>query len=321
MDYSNYTLVSFGDSFTFGQGLVSVKKFGGKWGPQMKEACNELSYVNMISNRLGVKNTINMAMPGASNAGILSTIRSFYDKHRDTENHLYVIALTLADRDEISSMRDTTGLQHVYDFTYSGWREAKTFIQRNKKEIIHAFGYNRDIYTNVSDTAMGEFMSYYMHKYTMLIKHIHVYNGIIDFLKSRNIKFVIVDLINDAPALNERFNILEEFELDGWRKTFTDDLHIIDNSLVELYYRDLENKTVPQYLNWYTFKNMTEFLGMNKEMTRETHKCVDDYVMKYGKDYLGDIEKTRIPGDGHWNRLGHEIASHLIEDWIRKHYE
>ena len=168
---------------------------------------------------------------------------------------------------------------------------------------------------------MIEFMTYYMNKYTMLIKHIHVYNGIVDFLKSRNIKFVILDLINDTTALNDRFNILEDFELDNWRRVYTDGLQLIDNSLVEIYYKDLENKKILQYLNWYSMKELNEYIGMNKPNSRKSHKCIDEYALNYGKDHLGNAEKVRIPGDGHWNALGHEVVSHLVEYWIRKHYE
>ena len=63
MNFSEYTLVSFGDSFTFGQdtvpnyihqrhGIPAIHK-------QWKSECNANSYTQVIADKMGFKDTLN----------------------------------------------------------------------------------------------------------------------------------------------------------------------------------------------------------------------------------------------------------------------
>ena len=71
MDFSEYTLVSFGDSFTFGQDVylkydTSVKDLR-PIQEQYKINCNNLSYTKLISDSIGFKDSLNFGTLAASN--------------------------------------------------------------------------------------------------------------------------------------------------------------------------------------------------------------------------------------------------------------
>lgn len=314
MSFADQRLVAFGDSYTFGQGLYPFEGEFKNW----KQKCNDISYINLVSQQLGFGEHINMSYPGASNAGIMSMIKSFYSKNKNAENDLYVISLTLADRDEISSLAETTNRQNVFDFTYTGWEHARSLI-KSKDKNVDAYGYNLDCFTKISENTMKVMLSYYYNKHTMLLKHIHTFNSIVDFLNARNIKFVLLDGINDAPSLQKRYDILKTFDWNNWRQ-FYKEHNYIDKSIVEIYYEDLENNEIPQYLNYYNFKHYKEFVGTGKINPKKVYKCMDDYVLKYGKEHHGSSDYVTIPDDGHWNQEGHLVASYLVSDWIKRHH-
>ena len=66
MDYSDYTLVSFGDSFTFGQGVVPHYNDADYDREYWKEQCHANSYTKFISDELNFKDVINLGIPGNS---------------------------------------------------------------------------------------------------------------------------------------------------------------------------------------------------------------------------------------------------------------
>ena len=81
MNFSEYTLISFGDSFTFGQDTVppydkSVKDIR-PIQKQYKIDCNNLSYTKFISDSLGFKDSLNFGTLSASNERSLMHLETF----------------------------------------------------------------------------------------------------------------------------------------------------------------------------------------------------------------------------------------------------
>ena len=313
MNFSDYTLVSFGDSFTFGQGLTDPHPMF-----DTKEANNSKAYSNIIKNQLGFKDIINLGFPGASNDGILSMMQTFYHKNRDP-NHFYLISLTSPERDEIFTIRESTKLYNTFDFSYQSWKSGNREWKSKNKELNRLSGYDFEIYSKLSDNTVKEFLTYYHNNYSILLKHVHTFYGMINFLLNNNIKFCIVDVLNDAPSLNGRYDILKQIEKDGWRKYFIDNGYV-DVELLEMYYEDLEKKNIKQYLNFYELIDLPEFVGTGKPNNKKCFSNIHSYVLKYGKEHLGDAKNVLLPCD-HWNNSGHEIAAALISDFIRKTHD
>ena len=87
MNFSEYTLVSFGDSFTFGQdtvpkydnqshGLPAIHK-------QWKKDCNVNSYTQVIADRMGFKDCLNFGVLAGSNERSLTLLESFLRTNPD----------------------------------------------------------------------------------------------------------------------------------------------------------------------------------------------------------------------------------------------
>ena len=81
MIFSEYTLVSFGDSFTFGEDTVPKPDFGEivdkKLEKKYIEECNNNSYTQFLAENLGFKDSINFGLLGASNDRSMMLLESF----------------------------------------------------------------------------------------------------------------------------------------------------------------------------------------------------------------------------------------------------
>lgn len=89
MDYSDYTLVSFGDSFTFGQGAVTHYNDTNYDREYWKEKCHANSYTKFVGDKLNFKDIINLGIPGNSNANIVFQIENYLRNNNDKVFVLY----------------------------------------------------------------------------------------------------------------------------------------------------------------------------------------------------------------------------------------
>ena len=95
MDNSDYTLVSFGDSFTFGQGTISQNDFPAD--SEWRSACNENSYTRFLKDTLGFKDYINLGVMGASNETSYVLLSEFM-RNNDTRKCFFLINFTAPER-------------------------------------------------------------------------------------------------------------------------------------------------------------------------------------------------------------------------------
>ena len=89
MNFSEYTLLSVGDSFAFGQGTVQHPTFiqgkgadsDDKQRQEWKKVCNSNSYVKHIETELNFKQSVNLALPGCSDELSLINLETWLNKN------------------------------------------------------------------------------------------------------------------------------------------------------------------------------------------------------------------------------------------------
>ena len=89
MNFSEYTLLSVGDSFAFGQGTVQHPTFiqgisadsDDEQRQEWKKVCNSHSYVKHIEKELNFKQSVNLALPGCSDELSLINAEAWLNKN------------------------------------------------------------------------------------------------------------------------------------------------------------------------------------------------------------------------------------------------
>lgn len=285
---SKTVLVSVGDSFTFGQGVVNNIEPVSLW----KNKCNALSYTSQLKTLLGCKDSINLGWSGASNSNIYYQITQIYDqiKNNKENDYFFIVALTSYERDTIYTKSSVHNDKHVlYDFNYQSWRE------HNENKKLDGWPYKSDIVHNMSSKTVEDMMLYYNNKMSMILKTISAFNSIVDFFNARNMNFLIFDLLNVTSQFRIRDAVLNELAVSGSQGVIYNN-QIKLRSMYDIYYENLQTNTVPQYVNQFN----SEFTNM--------------------KDYIDSFDNTRsnVQDDGHWNEYGHSICANLLKEWIQK---
>lgn len=326
MDFSEYTLVSFGDSFCFGEGVTeeaNLRKIEREHKhndrkearKKYRKVSNSKSYTKFLEKILGFKSSINYGIPGSSNKRILNNLRTFTKEHHN-DKCFYVIGLSHCVRDLIMTKinhKTNNDKWEGYDFIYNSWN-----VTRKQK-----FGKltRQDIYSMPHSSYM-EMIQYYRNDFTVILDSIMIYHAIVDHLKLLKAKYVIFDGINDLTYLMKNQNIANRVIPHEWVSDMMaddDSINFKDTSeYIKAYDQELINMDNPYYLNYYSMqKHYKKYLGTNIQFDKND---VIRNMVEYVKFYP---EKTQSPisGDEHWNKMGHRICAELLADWIRKHYE
>lgn len=178
MDYSDYTLVSFGDSFTFGQGVIphynDADYDRGYW----KEQCHATSYTKFIGDKLNFKDVINLGIPGNSNTNIVFQIENYLRNNNDKVFVLY--NLTQQARTSV----------HLYDPEYERFAleniSINNFDKRQNQLDLKWFNKYFDIYRNGAQL---------IHEYVDLLHRL-------DTIFARyDIRNLGVDILGDIPSI------------------------------------------------------------------------------------------------------------------------
>lgn len=277
-------LVSLGDSYTFGHGLVEPNPDMNLW----KTECNRLSYTQKVSDKLGFDYCINAGWSGSSNSNLYYTLRTLYENLDKKNEYFFLVGLTDYNRDTIftkSSVHD--GKHMMYDYSDTNWREHRKLNSSN-------WPGSSDIVNKLNNRTADDLVLYYNNKMSMILKTISAYYSILDFFIANNLKFVVFDLMNVTSQKRVYNIVINEFVKNGQQYVMSLD------TMYDLYYNDLIRNKVPFYLNQF---NNNDFTNM--------------------RDYVNLFEDTRsyLKDDGHWNEKGHDICSDLIVDWIKKTHE
>lgn len=178
MDYSDYTLVSFGDSFTFGQGVIPHYNNADYDREYWKEQCHASSYTKFVGDKLNFKDVINLGIPGNSNTNIVFQIENYL---RNNNNKVFVLYnLTQQARTSV----------HLYDPEYKRFAleniSINNFDKRQNQLDFKWFNKYFDIYRNGAQL---------IHEYVDLL---HRLDTIFARYDTRNLG---VDILGDIPSI------------------------------------------------------------------------------------------------------------------------
>ena len=311
MDFSDYTLVSFGDSFTFGQDVVppydtSVKDLRPPQ-KQYKIDSNNLSYTKFLADNLGFKDSINFGVLGGSNDRSITLLESFLRTNPTlkvfilfnfttssrfmlfpqlNENHNYFTSTESLGHYDCVDVRNSSANDLATDGRYSGI---------NTKSINQQYTYWRnsiqDVYNHVKDRRT----IYYM-------------------LSSYNVPYVTFDGINDMDYRILRDNPTQYIRSEGGNFTeymYNDDERYIfkEMDFLKSYHKELVDKSP---LLTHIDMTSSEFPG---------DRNLVGYISRLGIVYNGDKNHYISEHGKHWNIEGHIEVAILLYNFINEKYD
>lgn len=336
MDFSDYNLVSFGDSFTFGQNstvdsdfdiiqarhkknkIIDIDKMHIEW----KNLSNSGAYPRYLGNKLNFKSTRNFGMPGASNKTIYDNIYN-YCRNTDTSKDFFTIGLTMADREAIFTKRIDTDKNISLSFNYASFSDVK----KSGKFLT-------EMYKHMSEKTVQEIMLYYRNQYTILSNFILVYDSIISLLEKKKIPYIIYDSINIITSYDtqEKLDLKENIQSSFFDKIFMDDSNMqseyrykADARIME-FYDELDSGKNKYYLNQRVIKNnFKKYPGTDTEISKKDIITIDNinrFTAHYGDRVLGSYKHINSPveGDFHWGVKGHQFVANILQQWIEINY-
>lgn len=177
MNFSEYTLVSFGDSFTFGQGVVPHYNDADYDREYWKEHCHANSYTKFVADKLNFKDVINLGIPGNSNTNIVFQIENYL---RNNDKVFVLYNLTQQARTSV----------HLYDPEYKRFAleniSINNFDKRQNQLDFKWFSKYFDVYRNGAQL---------IHEYVDLL---HRLDTIFARYDTRNLG---VDILGDIPSI------------------------------------------------------------------------------------------------------------------------
>jgi len=301
MNFSEYTLVSFGDSFTFGQDIVPIYKHQPHGSPkQWKKDCNLNSYTQVIADRMGFKDCLNFGVLAGSNERSFTLVESFLRTNPDKKVFV-LFNFTSASRFMNIFKVDNKRQYDIVDVTPTTtnnvkareWIREEKYTNINVKSIVHQYTYWRnsvqDVYSHIRDRRN----LYYL-------------------LSSYNTPHVTFDVLNNTDSLMLRDNPLE---------------YILSNDGfgIDFMYKDDAD---------YVLKEMDFFRSYYNEILTNTpllchmgideldgQKNVSEYLNSKAKFELEDVNYYSAIEGGHWNIEGHHEVGELIGNFIKKKYK
>ena len=293
MNFSEYTLVSFGDSFTFGQDVVSpydtsvrdlrpVQK-------QYKIDSNNLSYTKCIADSMGFKDSLNFGTLAASNERSLMHLETFL-RNNPKKKVFVLFNFTSASR-FLNIFKDKVKSEYVMVDVYpnvlsEGIESGREYMGITKKSVEAQYTFWRnsvqDVYSHIRDKRN----LYYM-------------------LSTYNTPYVSFDIINKMDSLILRDNPIKY--MDSYEGSFNSVMHSDEN---------------------YIFKELDFFNSYYKELVDRTpllchHMGLEIWNRKGAvnmNDYLNKHNEYETE-NGHWNSRGHTEASHVIQKFINERYK
>lgn len=198
MNFSEYTLLSVGDSFAFGQG--TIEHYHVKHGlkadqrdavrQEWKTQCNSHSYVKHIETTLGFKCSVNLAVPGGTNELSLINADTWISQNKQEKIFL------------LFSLTDPQRQIYFDDSSFSTFKSSDNKKLDEKKLQYYYTVMNNDI--------------------SLTFKHFHFRKRLKDFINAHNLKYYIFSpcdtidfrIVKRLPVWN---NSIKE-GVDHWNK-------------------------------------------------------------------------------------------------------
>jgi len=301
MNFSEYTLVSFGDSFTFGEDTVPKPDFGEivdkKLEKKYIEECNNNSYTQFLAENLGFKDSINFGLLGASNDRSMMLLESFL--RSNPKKKVFII------------FNFTNSLRYVQFLKVDGEKKydiidmAPTFEDWKTE--------NRHPYTGINSKTVAQNWTFFRNSIQDVYNHIKQRRAVYYILSSYNVPYITFDGINDVDARMLRDNPLQYInkdKIDGCYGNFlyNDDENYIfkEQDFLNSYYEELVNET--PLLNHLTIKDMKQNVNLLS------------YISSLGNSHNGDVDHYLSNYGIHWNIDGHMEVAILLYKFINERY-
>lgn len=298
-DFSEYTLVSFGDSFTFGEDTVPKPDFGETVDKKLEkkyiEDCNNNSYTQFLAENLGFKDSINFGLLGASNDRSMMLLESFL--RSNPKKKVFII------------FNFTNSLRYVQFLKVDGEKKydiidmAPTFDDWKTE--------NGHDYTGINSKTIAQNWTFFRNSIQDVYNHIKQRRAVYYILSSYNVPYITFDGINDVDARMLRDNPLHYInkdKIDGCYGQFlyNDDENYIfkEQDFLNSYYEELVNET--PLLNHLSIKDMKQNVNLLS------------YISSLGKSHNGDVNYYISEHGLHWNVDGHMEVAILLYKFINE---
>mgnify|MGYP001228813796 FL=1 len=241
MNFSEYTLLSVGDSFSFGQGTIEhypdrilppgeIDIVRQEW----RKECNSNSYVSHIGKNLGFKQVINLGLPAGTNELSLINADTWISQNKQEKVFL------------LFSLTDPQRQIYFNNSRLSTFKSSDNKRLDEKKLQYYYTVMNNDI--------------------SLTFKHFHFRKRLKDFINAHNLKYYVFSpfdamdfrIVKRLPVWNNnikegmdhwnKLSITEDFL--QWMNNIQDDKTLGDNYLTINKLSDITNyKTVYAWLN------------------------------------------------------------------------
>lgn len=322
-DWSDHILLSFGDSFTFGDGLLSppnvkVDNMAIPYKTYATKTKNK-SYTKILSDKMNFKGHLNFGIPGGSNSNSIRMLVEFLQQNPELDRSKIFVLFGFT-----NIFRDT--------MSYTNANDAKIyrpFTAPQMADTLHKSSVN-----SKSGEDSYKISSIVFHELKMVYDYLNQIRILKEIVESQNIKYLIFDLVNDFDY-----------------STIKDDPDY-DWSLFHLYYPAEEDQARKLNLKFESkiIRNAEEILRCNdlkhriniSEIVQQTHTMFDGTIFE-GLDtsifnlieymhYWAIIKHGFLSSDGnpylkryiskidnaHWNEDGHKVAASIIQSWIEQ---
>ena len=311
MDFSEYTLVSFGDSFTFGEDTVPGPEFlmtenfshlNCNFNTELEQKyiseCHSNAYTQFLAESLGFKDSLNFGTRGSSNERSMTNLESFLRSNPKKKvfvlfnftNSSRYVQFFKEEKGEEYSVEDM--LAHQSSFP----SDSPKYIGINSKIIAQNWTYFRNSMQDVYSHVKHRRMVYYI-------------------LSSYNIPYVTFDGINDTDAVmikNNSLKYINKTNIGGGYGNFmyNDDENYVfkEMDFLNSYYQELIDKS--PLLTHLVFLDSHELEVPN----------MFAYIRTLAKSQPFNNPDYFTGLTDHWNTEGHIEVAKRIEKFINERY-
>lgn len=330
-DWSDHILLSFGDSFTFGDGLFPQPLVSSQTLVETKyqkyyeytKQCRKHSYTRFVSNLLGFKGHINFGLPGGSNNNSLRMLIEFLQQNPDLDRSKIFVLF---------------GVTNIYRDSLSFTNEKGAYIYRPfTAPLLVTELHDVSIHTkNVEESLLVSEIVF--HEMKMIYDYINLLRTLKEILEGQKIKYIIFDIVNDFDYDSIKKNPSYEYGLfnffyDSEQEAVKQNNLNYNNKIFEaasdllqgfgfnhrINLRDLTKNNLPYKMfdgTFYEDSNMVitnmiqymHFWAIIKFGWHNRNPNGNPYHQKYISKY----------DNAHWNIDGHRIAARIIKSWIEE---
>ena len=318
MNFSEYTLVSFGDSFTFGQDIVQEPPLNLDSDSRFikeklyKEECNDKAYTQVVADRLGFKDSINFGVLAGSNDRSIANLESFL-RNNPKKKVFVLFNFTVTSRYIQFFKIDGEDKYELVNISNGFFSKV---VNTLTEDTFH--GKDRKKYTGINQKSLAQNWTFFRNNIQDVYNHIKQRRAVYYILSSYNVPYVTFDGLNDMDYRILRDNPLQYISnrnIDGCYSSllYNDDENYVfkEMDFLKAYYQELVDKS-----------SLLTHIPIDKLNKRS---CVNGYIINKGKKLHNDekyyMSDNHGPETGHWNSEGHIEVAKLIEKFINERYK